>query len=69
MRIPDSLIKRLSDAGKENAAEEGIKFAIEQVEEFKEMEGVAGVHVMAIEWEHMASEIAEKCKVLPRSVV
>ncbi len=69
MDVPDSLIKRLSDAGKENASEEGIKFAIEQVEEFKEMEGVAGVHMMAIEWEHMVPEIAERCKVLPRPVV
>ncbi len=69
MDVPDSLIKRLSDAGKENASEEGIKFAIEQVEEFKEMEGVAGVHMMAIEWEHMVPEIAERCNVLPRPVV
>jgi len=50
-------------------AEEGIKFACEQVEEFKEMKGVHGVHMMAIEWEHMVPEIAERAKVLPRPVM
>ncbi|MBN2419938.1 MAG: methylenetetrahydrofolate reductase, partial [Deltaproteobacteria bacterium] len=69
MDVPESLIERLKGAGKGNAAEEGIKFAIEQIEEFKEMEGVAGVHLMAIEWEHKVPEIAERAKVLPRPTV
>lgn len=66
MDVPDVLIKRLKDAGKGNYAEEGIKITLEQIEAFKEMEGVAGVHLMAIEWEHRVPEIAERAKVLPR---
>ncbi len=66
MDVPDSLIDRLKGAGKGKVAEEGIKFALEQIEEFKEMEGVAGVHLMAIEWEHRVPEIAERAGVLPR---
>ncbi|MCD6262519.1 MAG: methylenetetrahydrofolate reductase [Deltaproteobacteria bacterium] len=66
MDVPESLIKRLKGAGKGKVAEEGIKFAIEQIEEFKEMEGVAGVHLMAIEWEHRVPEIAERAGMLPR---
>ena len=69
MDVPDSVIKRLKGVEKKDQAEEGIKFAIEQVEEFKEMEGVAGVHMMAIEWEHKVPEIAERCGVLPRPSV
>ncbi|MBW1869078.1 MAG: methylenetetrahydrofolate reductase, partial [Deltaproteobacteria bacterium] len=69
MDVPDSLIKRLRGAGKGKAAEEGIRFALEQIEEFKEMEGVAGVHLMAIEWEHKVPEIAERAGVLPRPTV
>jgi methylenetetrahydrofolate reductase (NADPH) len=69
MDVPDELIERLKGAGKGKQAEEGIKFAIEQIEEFKEMEGVAGVHLMAIEWEHRVPEIAERAKVLPRPQV
>ncbi len=66
MEVPEPLIQRLRGAGKGKVAEEGIKFALEQIEEFKEMEGVAGVHLMAIEWEHRVPEIAERAGVLPR---
>jgi len=69
MDVPEALIKRLRDAGKGKAAEEGIRIAVEQIQEFKEMKGVAGVHLMAIEWEHMVPEIAERAGVLPRPQV
>lgn len=66
MDVPDDLIARLKGAGKGKAAEEGIKFALEQIQEFREMKGVAGVHLMAIEWEHRVPEIAERAGMLPR---
>jgi len=69
MDVPDDLIKRIKGVEKKNQAEEGIKFALEQIEEFKEMKGVAGIHLMAIEWEHRVPEIAERAGVLPRPVV
>jgi methylenetetrahydrofolate reductase (NADPH) len=69
MDVPDSIIKRLQGAGKGKVAGAGIKFAIEQIEEFKEMEGIAGVHLMAIEWEHRVPEIAELAGMLPRPKV
>jgi len=69
MDVPDEIIKRLQGVDKKNVADEGIKIACEQIEEFKEMKGVAGVHLMAIEWEHMVPEIAERAKVLPRPIV
>ncbi|MDR3628998.1 MAG: methylenetetrahydrofolate reductase [Desulfocapsaceae bacterium] len=66
MDVPPGLIDRLKGASKGKAAEEGIKIAIEQIEEFKEMKGVSGVHLMAIEWEHRVAEIAERAQMLPR---
>jgi methylenetetrahydrofolate reductase (NADPH) len=66
MDVPEELINRLKAAGKGNYAEEGIKIALDQIGEFKEMEGVAGVHLMAIEWEHKVPEIAERAGMLPR---
>ncbi|MFH1479856.1 MAG: methylenetetrahydrofolate reductase [Pseudomonadota bacterium] len=69
MDVPESLIKRLREAGKGKVAEAGIQFALEQMEEFKEMEGIAGVHLMAIEWEHRVPEIAERAGLLPRPTV
>ncbi|CAN2039546.1 Methylenetetrahydrofolate reductase [Candidatus Magnetomoraceae bacterium gMMP-15] len=69
MDVPDYVIDRLKGVEKKKQADEGIKMACEQIEEFKEMKGVAGVHLMAIEWEHKVPEIAERAKVLPRPQV
>lgn len=69
MDVPETIVKRLQGAGKGKAADEGIRIAIEQIEEFKEMEGIAGVHLMAIEWEHRVPEIAEMAGMLPRPQV
>ena len=69
MDVPDEIITRLQGVAKDKQSEEGIKIALEQIEEFKEMKGVAGVHLMAIEWEHKVPEIAERAKVLPRPKV
>jgi methylenetetrahydrofolate reductase (NADPH) len=55
--IPDELIQRLRSAGK--AAEEGIKIAIETIQEMKGIDGVHGVHLMAIEWERKIPEIVK----------
>ena len=66
MDVPDEIIKRLQGVEKKKVANEGIQIACEQIEEFKEMKGVAGVHLMAIEWEHKVPEIAERAKMLPR---
>jgi methylenetetrahydrofolate reductase (NADPH) len=66
MDVPDEVIKRLQGVAKDKQGEEGIKIALEQIAEFKEMKGVAGVHLMAIEWEHRVPEIAERAGMLPR---
>ena len=65
--IPDEIIDRIVNAKK--GAEEGIKICVEQIEELKEMKGVSGIHLMAIEWEHKVPEIAERAKLLPRPQV
>jgi methylenetetrahydrofolate reductase (NADPH) len=51
---------------KKKHGEEGIKIAVEQMQEMKEIPGVAGVHLMAIEWEHMVPEIMQQAGFLPR---
>jgi methylenetetrahydrofolate reductase (NADPH) len=69
MDVPDDIIKRLQGVEKNQVAQEGINIACEQIEEFKSMKGVHGVHLMAIEWEHKVPEIAAQAKVLPRPTV
>ncbi|WP_027369358.1 methylenetetrahydrofolate reductase [Desulfovermiculus halophilus] len=69
MDVPEEIVKRLRGVEKKKQKDEGIKIAVEQIQEFKEMEGIAGVHLMAIEWEHRVPEIAEMAGVLPRPEV
>ncbi|MDI6892978.1 MAG: methylenetetrahydrofolate reductase [Actinomycetota bacterium] len=64
--IPGWVIERMEQAGKEKAKEEGIKICIEVIEQVKKIEGVSGVHIMAIEWENAVLEIVEKAGLLPR---
>jgi len=58
VRIPDYYIERL--AGAEDPKTEGISICVEQIQRLRQIEGVAGVHIMAIEWEEKVSEIVEK---------
>ena len=63
---PKSMIERLKGVPKEKVAEEGIKIAVETIERVRQIKGVAGVHIMAIEWEEKVPEIVEGAKLLPR---
>jgi methylenetetrahydrofolate reductase (NADPH) len=42
---------------------------VETINELKTIEGVRGVHIMAIEWEEMVPRIAEEAGLLPRPQV
>lgn len=69
MDIPDEVIKRLEGVSKEEQPEEGIKMAIESIERLKEVKGVHGFHIMAIEWEEKVPQIVEKAGLFPRPVL
>ena len=66
MDVPDEVIKRMAGVPKEQQAEEGIKICIESIERLKEVKGVHGFHIMAIEWEQKVPEIVERAGLLPR---
>jgi methylenetetrahydrofolate reductase (NADPH) len=67
--IPESVIKRMSGVPKEKAQEEGIAILCESIEQIREIKGISGAHIMAIELEHKIPEITERAKLLPRPVV
>jgi len=69
MDVPDDVIKRLGGVAKEKQAEEGIKMCIEQIQELKEVEGVRGFHIMAIEWEEKVPELVKGAGLYPRPKV
>jgi 5,10-methylenetetrahydrofolate reductase len=67
VEVPDELLVRMQKA--ENAKEEGVKIILEIIEQLKEIEGVHGIHIMAVGWEDIVPEIAEKAGLMPRPVL
>src|SRR3990172_6404424 len=77
MDVPGEIVARMEAAGKgiedkkaKAAAqkEEGVRICVEIIQQMREIEGVAGVHIMAIEWEEAVPTIVEKAGLLPRPV-
>ena len=66
MDVPDDIIKRMSDVPKKKQSEEGINICVETIQRLKEVEGVRGFHIMAIEWEERVPEIVERSGLYPR---
>lgn len=64
MIVPDAIIERIKAA--ENKKEEGVKLCVEMIEHLKTVEGVAGIHLMAVAWEEIVPEITERAGLLPR---
>ena len=62
LHIPDAVIDRLETA--DTPGEEGKRLCIELIRQLRQIEGVAGVHVMAYRREHLVSEIVEASGVL-----
>jgi 5,10-methylenetetrahydrofolate reductase len=65
----DELTKEDKKARSAAWQDEGIKICIELIQQLREVEGVAGVHIMAIEWEDAVRPIVEGAGLLPRPVV
>lgn len=49
--------------------QEGIQICIELIQQLKQIEGVAGVHIMAIEWEEAVKPLVEGAGLYPRPVI
>ncbi|MEN6438192.1 MAG: methylenetetrahydrofolate reductase [Syntrophobacter sp.] len=66
MDVPDEIVQRMSGVPKEKQAEEGIRICLETIAQLKEIKGVRGFHIMAIEWEQKVPEIVERAGLFPR---
>jgi methylenetetrahydrofolate reductase (NADPH) len=62
--VPDEVITRLEDAT--DVREEGVRICLEIIEQVKEIEGVHGVHIMAVAWEDIVPRIVAEAGLLPR---
>jgi len=64
--IPDEVIQRMAKTPKAQQAEEGKRICIEIIQQVREIEGVAGVHVMAYRQEEAVAEVIHRAGLLPR---
>jgi methylenetetrahydrofolate reductase (NADPH) len=66
MDVPDAVVRRLEGLDKEKAAEEGVQICVEIASEVMQMEGVRGLHVMAVGWHSILPELIDRLGLLPR---
>ena len=66
MDVPDEIIRRMEGVPAKKQAEEGLTICVETIQRLKEVPGVRGVHIMAIEWEEKVAEIVKRAGLLPR---
>jgi methylenetetrahydrofolate reductase (NADPH) len=69
MDVPAELVDRMAKTPKEKQAQEGIDICVETIKRVLDIEGVSGVHIMAIEWESAVPEIVERSGLYPRPEV
>jgi methylenetetrahydrofolate reductase (NADPH) len=58
MIVPDAVIDRLKAA--RDPKEEGVQLCVEQINRLRSIEGVRGVHIMAMAWEEITPEIVKR---------
>jgi methylenetetrahydrofolate reductase (NADPH) len=66
VHIPEAVVERLRQTPKEKKVEEGKRICVEIIQQVREIEGVAGVHVMAYRQEELVAEIIKEAGLLPR---
>lgn len=78
--VPDELIRRFpstakdaspaeKEAARAKSAEVAKEISVELIQQVREIDGVRGVHIQAIEWEEAVPEIVKKAGLYPRPEV
>ena len=66
MDIPDALVERMR--GVEDQQAEGVEIALEIIRDIQKIEGISGIHIMAVGWESIVPTVVERAGFLPRPV-
>ena len=70
MDVPDEVMNRMTAASAaKKGKEEGIKICLEVIEQVREIKGISGVHIMAVEWEDAVPEIVRQARLYPRPTI
>jgi methylenetetrahydrofolate reductase (NADPH) len=64
MSVPDIFVERMKKAT--NQEEEGVNIALDLIKQIRSIEGVSGIHIMAVGWESIVPTIVERAGLLPR---
>jgi methylenetetrahydrofolate reductase (NADPH) len=65
--VPDEIVTRLE--GAKDVKEEGVKISLEIIDQLKEIDGIHGIHIMAVAWEDIVPVIVERAGLLPRPIL
>jgi 5,10-methylenetetrahydrofolate reductase len=65
MDVPQGIVDRMAGTPKAAQPAEGIEIAVEVIEQVREIEGVRGVHIMAINWAEAVPEIVKRAHLKP----
>ena len=66
VQVPDEVLRRMEGAQPARQADEGIRIAVEIVNQVRGIAGVRGVHVIAIRWDEGVLAVIEEAGLLPR---
>jgi methylenetetrahydrofolate reductase (NADPH) len=64
--VPESIIERMEGVPSDRQSDEGIRIALEILEELRQMRGVAGVHLISIRGDESIVRVVEEAGLLPR---
>lgn len=65
--VPDELVRRMETA--KDPKEEGVQIAVELIQQVREIEGVRGIHIMAVAWEEIVPVIVDRAGLYPRPIL
>ncbi len=64
MIVPDAIVERMRNA--KDPKDEGVRICEEQIAHLSSIEGVHGVHIMAVNWEEVVPRIVSEAGLSPR---
>jgi methylenetetrahydrofolate reductase (NADPH) len=65
--VPDEIVTRMEEA--KDVKEEGVKISLEIIDQLKEIDGIHGIHIMAVAWEDIVPVIVERAGLIPRPIL
>ncbi len=69
MDVPDWVLKRMEGLSKEDQQKAGLDICLEIARQVSEIDGVKGLHVMAVNWPAAVPQIVKELGLYPRPVI